>query len=647
MKYILLASVLSLVAATGCQRYSLTPTGSAIRYEVIVADIATKGELVNNNENGDYSDIALAAALSPFRVAAFNGSNPVFTTSGLSPAGVETVKYTSGSWTMPNTYYWPQATSLTFFAYANLPETGATVTNTCTSDSRKQTLAYTLPLDARQQNDVMLGWYGGDGNGESTADITLIHPLSSIVLKQGEMVVDGIKSITVSGLYASGTVDVTYAAGAGGIVPTYDWGETRTGSVASTLTPTGSDTYISVDADGIIGTPFIVIPQSVEANQVKITVTASVSGADKNLVVNVPAGAFVAGETHVFTLGYKAVLVTGITLNPTSKTIAVDGNFTITATVSPSDATDKTVTWTSSDNTIATVDASGNVIGVKAGTATITASAGGKTATCTVTVAPAGSVPIKAKYNGTDSTIIYWAKQNLSISNSGKNPWKGDNTSAVKVPGTDENVMIGDYFQWAAHAGYCGKSSDSDKGLLVYTSFKNEGCGATSNSFSFKSGKQFDVSTAPYSNSSSSYRKYTSSSEATLVQSDDVAHIILGGSWRMPTSAEFKAMIDATYWAWDDKDKGYYVYAPNPATDAGMVNSGTGTYNKANALLFFPAAGYGSETSLKSPGSYGYYYSSSSDPSINATSMYFQSSNVYAHGNSGRYHGHPVRPVSD
>ena len=79
------------------------------------------------------------------------------------------------------------------------------------------------------------------------------------------------------------------------------------------------------------------------------------------------------------------VAVTGVSLNKTSASISVGGTDTLVATVSPANATDPSVTWTSSDTSVATV-ANGVVTAVAAGSATITASAGGETASCTVTV---------------------------------------------------------------------------------------------------------------------------------------------------------------------------------------------------------------------------------------------------------------------
>ena len=58
------------------------------------------------------------------------------------------------------------------------------------------------------------------------------------------------------------------------------------------------------------------------------------------------------------------VSVTGVTLNKTATTIAVGASETLTATIAPTNATNKKVTWTSSDPAVATVDASGKVTGV-------------------------------------------------------------------------------------------------------------------------------------------------------------------------------------------------------------------------------------------------------------------------------------------
>ena len=89
-----------------------------------------------------------------------------------------------------------------------------------------------------------------------------------------------------------------------------------------------------------------------------------------------------------------SVDVGSVTLDKTSLSLAVGETAQLTATVKPDDATDKNVTWTSSDESVAKVD-NGRVTAVKAGKATITAKCGGKVAECSVTVTvPTGSVTL-------------------------------------------------------------------------------------------------------------------------------------------------------------------------------------------------------------------------------------------------------------
>ena len=81
-----------------------------------------------------------------------------------------------------------------------------------------------------------------------------------------------------------------------------------------------------------------------------------------------------------------SVDVSGIVLDKSTVTLAVGGEKTLIATVSPSDADDHTVTWKSRNSGIATVNANGLVKGITEGVTEITATAGSYSAVCTVTV---------------------------------------------------------------------------------------------------------------------------------------------------------------------------------------------------------------------------------------------------------------------
>ncbi len=99
-------------------------------------------------------------------------------------------------------------------------------------------------------------------------------------------------------------------------------------------------------------------------------------------------------ENTTYTATWTAVKVSSISVAPSSKTLEVGGTQQLTATVSPDNALDQTVTWSTSNSSVATVSSTGLVTAVAAGTCTITATAhdgSGKTGTCAITVTAAAS----------------------------------------------------------------------------------------------------------------------------------------------------------------------------------------------------------------------------------------------------------------
>ena len=95
------------------------------------------------------------------------------------------------------------------------------------------------------------------------------------------------------------------------------------------------------------------------------------------------------GEKSAFctvTVQKAEVLAESVTLDQTTMELTVNGTGNLTATVKPDETTVKTIQWSSSDETVATVGADGTVTALKEGTAVITAKCGEKSAECTVTV---------------------------------------------------------------------------------------------------------------------------------------------------------------------------------------------------------------------------------------------------------------------
>lgn len=149
------------------------------------------------------------------------------------------------------------------------------------------------------------------------------------------------------------------------------------------------------------------------------------------------------------------VAVSGVSLNKTTTSIEAGQSEQLTATVLPANADNKSVTWSSNNTAVATVDNNGNVSALAPGTATITVTTtdGNKTATCTVTVtAPPAPIDVQSISMKSATTIGIGASETLTVTynpadaNTNKAlTWSSSNTSfaTVDANGTVTGVAAG------------------------------------------------------------------------------------------------------------------------------------------------------------------------------------------------------------
>jgi hypothetical protein len=146
----------------------------------------------------------------------------------------------------------------------------------------------------------------------------------------------------------------------------------------------------------------------------------------------------ISTQTFTITINSTTVPVTGITIAPTSASVNVGSTTILTATVAPTNATNKSVTWSSGNTAIATVSTAGVVTGVAAGSATIIVAtvSGGFTASSVITVTSTGTpcinpvaITIPFTQNGVGD-FCFVTSQAMAYINS----W---NMSLVEINGVD------------------------------------------------------------------------------------------------------------------------------------------------------------------------------------------------------------------
>ena len=214
---------------------------------------------------------------------------------------------------------------------------------------------------------------------------------------------------------------------------------------AGTLTTTSASKSVSVAMKNYDGTCWIgCLPAQVSGTKLTFTIEGRTSSVSKTITV--PTGKnLTAGKIAKMTIDLKeTVAVTGVSLDQTSLSLGTGDTATLTATVTPSNATDKSVTWSSSNTAVATVSSTGVVTAVGSGNAviTVTTNDGGKTATCNVTVYLKHSRVEFLVREHPDADYSYDADENTfhMSTNSSKHlnytMYYNDGTSAVNTSGT-------------------------------------------------------------------------------------------------------------------------------------------------------------------------------------------------------------------
>ena len=205
---------------------------------------------------------------------------------------------------------------------------------------------------AKGTSTITITYTNYDGTkATKTCNITIIQPVTGIAISK-----------TSETLYLGGTTTTT---------------------INATISPTNANNqkvnWSTSNAN------IVAISSATTSSGVNITLTAK--GKGTATITATAAGNTGLTKTCTVTVGQK---VTGITLSQTSAALATGDTLNLTATVTPTTADNKSVTWTSSNTNVATVSSSGVVTVKNMGTATITATAvdgSGKSAKCQITPA--------------------------------------------------------------------------------------------------------------------------------------------------------------------------------------------------------------------------------------------------------------------
>ena len=317
--------------------------------------------------------------------------------------------------------------------------------------------------------------------------------------------------------------------------------------------------------------------------------------------------------------------VSYVNLNYTSLKLYEGDIAQLTATVGPKDATDKTVVWSSDNPAVATVDQTGLVTALAAGTAKIIAAAGGKSGTCSVTVSAlaVATADYIDEYGvnhgkGTAVGMAIWAPVNCGYH--------------------ETDYAYGKLYQWGRKygQGYSGNLYDVSGNRLEDTYSDATVPTIEEGGVSVITGNHKSKENIFYTGTSSSDwvdpqddKLWNSGTESKPVKTE---YDPCPEGWRVPTYAELNELCkNRSAWTSEDDKPGYWF-------------SGASSYTDEVPQVFFPAAGYRYDGDAYNRGRYGSYWSSR--PINTAFNLIFNNGTAAMNYNFRAY-GYSVRCVQE
>ena len=300
-------------------------------------------------------------------------------------------------------------------------------------------------VDSGTGSDASTATGSGSGYDTSTAANTSSETGTATASGTGALTATAILSSTGSQTGTNTPTDVTTVSTTNSrtattsqtVTPTTTATRTSTPSSTGSQTATASQTATHTATATSTSTPSSTGSQSATASQT-VTASSSSTGTGSTAVTGTQTGTATTSAP---------ISVSSVALNKTTAEISTGQTQQLTASVQPADATNRNLTWSTGDASVARVSTSGLVSAIAVGNAviTVTTADGGKTATCTVTVviavasvavspttatlAVGQTVPLAATVSPADAT-----NQNLT--------WSSNNIAVATVSGTGSSALV-------------------------------------------------------------------------------------------------------------------------------------------------------------------------------------------------------------